>query len=140
MHPTGQAIGLVAGGASVQVSGEGSVEVSQATPITKKGEEIVMFSGAEAPDVPMQHATWAIIDPTSVGVRIVPSADTNYAKSMQLVLTPAADMTAGWLTSTATLVWLYGEPVFSSGYRYELNLTQTSPTRIEVRVLAITTV
>lgn len=102
-------------------------------------EPVFMVMGT-SPMLTMQHAVWQVVDPATTAVNVTPAAATDRALTMVLVLTPAADIPAGWLTvpGGTTLVWLYGEPVFSTGYRYEVALTQTSPARIEARVTSIT--
>lgn len=114
-----------------------AVQGGGSTPVA--AEPVFKVTG-DSPTLPMQHAVWQVLPPTATAVTLTPTSATDRALTMVLVLTPAEDMPAGWLTADngAAIVWLYGEPVFGKNYRYEVALTQTSPARIEARVTSIT--
>lgn len=100
------------------------------------GEPIVSVDseGADLCNISMKHASWAFAQPNTTRCRLLPQQDNTHAFSMQLVLTPATDMTFGWLQiadgSDALLEWVGGEPSIVAGFSYIVTLVQVSPTRI----------
>lgn len=121
MHPTGQAIGLVAGGASVQVSGDGSVVANQASALTKKGEEIRTAPvEAGAATVNVEHAAWASVPASATSIAVTNDGTTGYVKEMHMTVQPAAE---GLTVSGVT--WEAGAaPVFADDTKYIVRLRQ----------------
>lgn len=85
----------------------------------------------------MQHSTWRLLPQETSGCTLTTSVREDLAISMQLMFTPGADMQQGWLhAESATLVWLYGEPVILSGHTYIIGVTQIAPDKILANLLA----
>lgn len=109
--------------------------------LTETGERVLAaaMSGTAA-SVTMQHATWANVPTTATSLAVVPSEAVGRALSMQLVMTPQAQLSTGWLTATggAEVLWPNGgEPTFVQGYTYIVTLVQVSPMRILANVSAM---
>ena len=93
--------------------------------LTTDGERFVspapsIISGIT--EVHMQHAVWLQVPSDAQGVNVTP-ANTENARQMQLVFTPAAiiEDSAAWLQGAT---WLYGAPVLGAGITYVITLTQ----------------
>lgn len=95
--------------------------------LTTDGERLNILP-AGSPTLPMTHAAWYQVDETPAAVSIAPAQnDGTRSLTMHLLLTPAADMPAGWLTSAdpaLPVYWHYGEPMLVRGYRYAVTLVQ----------------
>lgn len=121
VHPTGQSIGLVSGGASIQVSGDAVVDVTQATPITKQGEEMIvpdLVSGAA--QITMTHGVWVVVPDEATACVITPSGDSLHVKTMHVSVLGAAKPTL----TTGTIEWIGGEPTLSPDTRYTIIVRQ----------------
>lgn len=86
--------------------------------------------------VDVRHATWSELSGATITCNLKPSSAESSALSMTLMLTPSQNMTPGWLTSAAQIVWLYGEPVILSGHTYLIGITQIAPDKILANLLA----
>lgn len=86
--------------------------------------------------VPMRNAAWFILPQETEQCTVTPYGAKKRACSLQLVITPDADLRAGWLSSPTAVVWLYGEPVILSGHTYIVGLTQIAPDKILANLLA----
>lgn len=128
---------FVAPAAKVTLVGEGCLTrcFKAAAPAAQGGGNVPTAAAAEpllpvtgdTPALAMQHAVWQVLPPTASGVSLIPAAGSGHALSMQLLLAPAADMPAGWLSSTdpaLPLLWPYGEPMLAGGFRYCITLVQ----------------
>lgn len=87
--------------------------------------------------VKMSHSTWCAVPNGARACNLTPMNVRNRALSMQLMLTPAENLPAGWLTAgAAQLEWLYGEPTILSGHTYIIGVTQIAPDKILANLLA----
>lgn len=91
----------------------------------EQGESIGFAEDYSSITLPMQHATWHVIDAATTQVTVTPGGDTAHALQMQLVYTPAdlmtPEQTEAWLVG---VTWLYGAPVMGAGIRYVITLIE----------------
>lgn len=95
-------------------------------PAAPAGEPLLPATGS-TPQLPLQHAVWVQLNPAAAHCCLTPAAAAGRVHSMQLLLTPAADMPAGWLTSADPALpvhWPYGEPQLAGGFRYCVTVVQ----------------
>lgn len=118
---------------SVETEGDFFLFPTEAAPASPGAEPIVspvLQQGTAS--VTFGQTVWYCLaaDGTACEVRPTPKEGTIY--TMQLLLTPAANLPAGWLRASngATLEWVGGEPYLVAGYSYIVTLVQVSPTRI----------
>lgn len=122
---------------------DGVLELGGARVLTEAGERIFMQEAGSTAPIAMRHGTWHSIDSATTAVAVSPSSDTSHALSMQLMVSPTADMqlASGWLSATggAQIIWMYrGEPDMSSAsWTYIITLVQISPTQILANLSAI---
>lgn len=119
------------GAGSVSAGGIGSKPLA--------GESIFPTTADEHGNCPVEvrHATWRVLPASTTTCELSADKTDGLALSMQLMLTPAADMPTGWLSAgAAQLVWLYGEPVILSGHTYIIGVTQIAPNKILANLLA----
>lgn len=103
-----------------------AVQGGGATPTPAAGEPVLPVTG-DAPTLQMRHAVWQLLPGHAATVTVTPVAGGGYACCMQLLLAPAADMPAGWLTGAdpaLPVLWPYGEPMLAGGFRYCVTLVQ----------------
>lgn len=91
--------------------------------------ELLLPAAGSTPQLTLQHAVWVQLNPAAAHCYLTPAASAAAGRvlSMQMLLTPAADMPAGWLTSTdpdLPVLWPYGEPPLAGGFRYCVTLVQ----------------
>lgn len=101
--------------------GEQNVAVVEGEPFVEPSEYV-----AQKCSVRLQHATWCAVPAGATSVEVTPEEGI-CAYSMQLLLTPAADLELVWLTSTDSskpIYWPFGEPYLVGGYRYCITLVQ----------------
>ena len=95
-----------------------------------EGEMMIQADGDDlTPVVHIQHAVWCTLPTATAGCTICPHESPTRVYSMQLLLTPAADLPTGWLSTTDEaypVYWPFGEPLLVAGYRYCITLVQLS--------------
>lgn len=107
------------------------------------GDPVKSITG-DTLNLPMYHHMWYLLGDKLAELTMdimAPMPQQNRVVETHLLFTPAENHQPGWLRTQegVMLTWLYGEPTFSSGYTYELLLTQRSEAHITVCVTAITT-
>lgn len=92
------------------------------TPVSQQGASNVTFG----------RAVWHCLTADCNACKVLPAPKEGSIHTMQLLLTPSATLSAGWLSAGngATLEWVGGEPYIVAGYSYIVTLVQVSPTRI----------
>lgn len=92
------------------------------TPELREGRSCVTFG----------QAVWHGLAADCTACEVYPTPKEGSIYTMQLLLTPAANLATGWLAAAngATLEWVGGEPYLVAGYSYIVTLVQVSPTRI----------
>lgn len=104
-------------------AGNGRAGGTHMSPV--QGEYILNAAHEAAVSLPMQHASWHVIDAATTQVSVTPAGDATHALQMQLVYTPAElmtpEQTEAWLVGAT---WLYGAPMMGAGIRYVITLTE----------------
>lgn len=143
----GQTSFIVPAGASVNISDSAAIlsplpanfKAALGAGTSSIGGESISTAGLDEQSaccITIHHGSWVTLPPETARCTLIPANVPGQARSMQLLLTPGVDWNAGWLTSTATIVWLYGEPVILSGHTYIIGLTQIAPDKILANLLA----
>lgn len=100
------------------------LHVTQETDNTP-AESVQHTEAADIIHIPMSHATWFAVSHAASEVHLLPAADAACAHSMQLLLTPPAELPQGWLSAEgADLIWPYGEASILGGFAYVVTLVQ----------------
>lgn len=108
-------------------TGHAYMKINGSLVLTEAGERIIEQAEGSVEPITMQHGVWRKIHTATSSVSVAPSQDASHAMSMQLLMTPSADLDLGWLTSTndgQPIVWPFGEPRVMSGYIYAVTLVQ----------------
>lgn len=93
--------------------------------------------------VTMHHAAWRALPAPACRCRVTPAPTEGRVLTMQLMVSPAADLqlASGWLTAAdgAQIIWLYrGEPdMGSASFTYIITLVQISPAQILANLSAV---
>lgn len=141
----GQTSFIVPAGATVSISDETALlsplpanfKAALGAGLRSAGGERIFLASMKGTNAhtEMKHNTWVQLPVAATGCTIAPEQN-GKAHSMQLMLTPATDMPDSWLTSSAQIIWLYGEPSMLSGPTYIIGLTQIAPDKILANLLA----